>query len=219
MFPVKSTKHLEGPEFWLARLGGRPARGSVHPAELASQIGAESDLACRPAAGGMVAPNRFKVRLNGSDLKALPDHRGLIRDLEAMTEEMSMIRGRRLEGPVRVWLEPDPGATPGTIQVDAFHRIGRRRPWALLIGGGQLLELRVNRSVLGRGGSADVAITHHSVSANHALVWYEEDGVWIRDMGSAHGTMVDGRPALATTRVRPPGTITLGSVTYELRML
>lgn len=219
MAPVKSTKHLEGPEFWLARLAGRPTRGSVHPAELASQIGTESDVASRAAAGGMVAPNRFKVRLNRSDLDALADLRGLIRDLEAMTEAMAMTRGRRLEGPVRIWLEPDPAATPGTIQVDAFHRTGRRPAWALLIGGGHLLELRVNRSVIGRGRAADVAIPHQSVSRTHALVWYEGEGVWIRDLDSARGTMVDGRPVLGTARVHPPSAVTLGAVTYELRVL
>ena len=219
MVLVQSTKYLEGPEFWLARLGGRPAGGSVHPAELASRISAESDVASRLAAGGMVAPNRFVVRLSRGDLEALPDHRGLIHNLEAMTDAMSMSRGRRLEGPVRVWLEPDPAATPGTVQVDAFHRIGRRPAWALLIGDGQLLELRVNRSVLGRDRSADVAIPHPSVSRRHALIWHEGEGVWIRDLDSARGTMVDGRPTLGTTRVRPPATVTLGSVSYEVQVL
>lgn len=219
MVPVKSTKYLEGPEFWLARLGGRPARGSVHPADLASRISGESDMSSRAGAGGLVAPNRFLVRLNRSDLEALPDHRGLIRDLEAMTEAMSMTRGRRLEGPVRVWLEPDPAATPGAVQVDAFHRIGRRPAWALLIGDRQLLELRVNRSILGRDRSADIAIPHPSVSRHHALIWREGEDVWIRDLDSARGTLVDGRAALGTTRVRPPGTVTLGSVTYDLQVL
>ena len=215
---VKLARNLKGSELWLARLAGRSSRGSIHPAELASRISAESDLVCRAGPGGMVAPNRFAVRLNCLDLAALPDHRGLIRDLEGMTEATSMTRGRRLEGPVRVWLEPDPAASPGTVEVEASHRRGRRPAWASLVGEGPALEISLNRSVLGRGGKADVVIPHPSISPSHALLWYEAGSVWIRDLGSTHGTFVDGCPVSETTQVLPPGAIRLGAVNYTLRV-
>ena len=106
---VKLVRDLEESEMRLAQLAGGTAglvlRGAIHPAELAAQITRESDLACRQGPYGPVAPNRFAVRLNRRDLAGLPNPRRLARELEVATEAMSMARGRRLEGPVRVWVE------------------------------------------------------------------------------------------------------------------
>ena len=152
----------------------------------------------------------------GWDLVTLPDQRHLIRELERMTEATAMTRGRRIEGPVRIWLETDPALKPGTVVVQAFKRAGRRPPWAFLTGDGPQLEVTVNRSLVGRGGDADLMIPHDSVSPHHALIWYEEEGIWIRDMGSTNGTFLEGRRMSGTTAVPPEGRVTFGAVDYLL---
>ena len=220
---VKLVRDVEDSEVRLARLAegtaGRAFEGTIHPAELAARIVRESDLACRPGPSGPVAPNRFAVCLNQRDLARLPDQRSLTRELERMTEAMSMARGRRLEGPVRVWLEADPALDPGEAVVRAFERAGRRPAWAFLAGDGPLLELTINRSLVGRGGEADVSIPHDSVSPHHALIWYEGESVWVRDMDSVNGTLVDGEPVAGVTAVRPEGRVTFGAVNYLLRIV
>ena len=220
---VKLVRDLEESEMRLAQLAvgtaGLVLRGGIHPAELAAQITRESDLACRQGPYGPVAPNRFALRLNRRDLAGLPNPRRLARELEVATEAMSMARGRRLEGPVRVWVEADPALERGTAEVRASQRKGRRPAWALLTGRGPALEITLNRSLLGRGGQTDVEIPHHSVSRHHALIWYEEEGVWVHDLGSAGGTFVEGEPAPDATAVAPEARVTFGTVRYLLRVL
>ena len=220
---VKLVRDLEDSEVRLARLAegiaGRFSRGSIHPSELAARINGESDLACRPGPVGPMAPNRFAVQLNRLDLAALPDRRSLTRELERMTEARSMARGRRLEGPVRVWLETDPALEQGTAAVQSFGRSGRRPAWACLTGDGPLLELTVNRSLVGRGGDSDIVVSHDSVSMHHALIWYEGEDVWVRDMDSVNGTFVGSRAVSGATPLPPEGTVGFGAVTYVLRMV
>ena len=198
-----------------------PASGSgggLHPADLAALVAREADLGCRAGPWGTIAPNRFVVRLNRRDLAALPETGALKRRLERATEAMSMEQGRRMRGPVRVRLEADPGLGPGEATVRSFERAGRRPAWAFLVGGGRTIEMTVNHCLVGRGGEADVSIDHESVSLRHALIWYEGEGTWIRDVGSTHGTFVDGRPARGESAVRPGGKISFGALDYRLRV-
>ena len=217
---VKLVRNLHDSAARLARLDEQAAArlpgGSVPPSELVARISGESDLACRPGRYGPVAPNRFAVRLNRADLAALGNARRLTRELERLAESMAMGGGRRLDGPVRVWLEADRRLDPGAVAVRSSHRAGRRPAWAYLTGAGPTLEMTVNRSLVGRGADADVTILHPSVSTRHALVWFEGDSAWIRDVGSAGGTFVDGSPVSGATRVPPEGMLRFGSVEYML---
>ena len=219
---VKLVRNLHDSAVRLARLAEearvRPLGGSIHPSELVARISGESDLACRPGRLGPVAPNRFAVRLNKADLAALGNPRHLTHELETITESMAMGGGRRLEGPVRVWLEADTSLDPGTVAVRSYHRAGRRPAWAFLTGDGPTLEMSVNRSLVGRGGDADVTILHSSVSTRHALIWFEGEDAWIRDLGSANGTFVDGNPVSGSARVPPEGMLRFGTVEYMLRV-
>lgn len=192
--------------------------GGLHPADLAALVVREADLGCRAGPWGTIAPNRFVVLLNRRDLAALPDTGALKRRLERATEAMSMERGRRMRGPVRIRLEADPALGPGQATVRAFERAGRRPAWAFLVGDGRVIEMTVNHCLVGRGPGTDVAIDNESVSRRHAVIWYEGDGAWIRDVGAAGGTFVDGRRARGDTAVRPDGRITLGELDYRLRI-
>ena len=219
---VKLVRDLHDSSVRLARLAeeaaARSPGGSIHPSELVARINGESDLACRPGRFGPLAPNRFAVSLNRADLAALGNTRRLTHELERVTESMAMGRGRRLEGPVRVWLEADASIDPGAVAVRSSHRRGRRAPWAFLTGDGPTLEITVNRSLVGRGGDADVAILHESVSTHHALIWFEGEGTWIRDVGSATGTFVDGSPVSGTTPAPTEGRLRFGTVEYTIRV-
>lgn len=219
---VKPVRDLHESAVRLARLAEQvpvgTRGGSVHPSELVAGINAESDLACRSGPFGPVAPNRFAVRLNKVDLAALGNQRRLTHELERITESTAMGRGRRLEGPVRVWLEADTSMEQGSLAVRSFHRPGRRPAWAFLTGGGTTLEITVNLSLVGRAGDADVTIAHGSVSDHHALVWFEGESAWIRDQGSSGGTFVDGEAVSGNTPVPADGMIRFGRVEYMLRV-
>ncbi|HVW26530.1 MAG TPA: sigma 54-interacting transcriptional regulator [Polyangiaceae bacterium] len=55
-------------------------------------------------------------------------------------------------------------------------------------------EIRTE-AVIGRGGQSDLSLPDGQISRRHATVEAAAGGLGIRDMGSRHGTFVDGRPA------------------------
>ncbi|MCC7540814.1 MAG: sigma 54-dependent Fis family transcriptional regulator [Deltaproteobacteria bacterium] len=66
------------------------------------------------------------------------------------------------------------------------------------------------RLVIGSADQADVVLHDPDVSRLHAALDVEDDGVWIRDLGSQSGTYVDGIRVLAA-RVPDAATIRVGS--------
>ena len=71
---------------------------------------------------------------------------------------------------------------------------GPTRPWARLITEGEALEIGHNNALIGRSDVADVVVPHDDVSRRHAIISRRAGRYWIRDVGSANGTTVDGRP-------------------------
>ena len=197
----------------------RAAGGLIGPSDLAALVIGESDLSCRSGAYGLVAPNRFAIRLNPRDLVRLSGVRALSRELERTVESESMERGRRLEGPARVWFERSGDLLPGEAEVQATERRGRRPAWAQLLVGAKALELTVNQALVGRAGDAEVVLDHPSVSLRHALIWREGPEVWVRDLGSSEGTVLEGEPVSAATPIAPGGRLTVGAVQCRLRVL
>ena len=47
---------------------------------------------------------------------------------------------------------------------------------------------------IGRGDAASVCLNDRWVSRLHCEVWSDDEGVIVRDLGSRHGTMVNGEP-------------------------
>jgi serine/threonine protein kinase len=62
-------------------------------------------------------------------------------------------------------------------------------------GAGQKLRLEVGESaVIGRGADSGLSIRDPSISRRHVELEHRADGVLVRDLGSKHGAMLDGRP-------------------------
>lgn len=73
-----------------------------------------------------------------------------------------------------------------------------------------VLELEVGRQecIFGRLPSCTVPLDHLSISRNHALMAYDgKGGLTITDLGSAHGTNVDG----IWIRAKAPRSLQVGS--------
>jgi two-component system response regulator AtoC len=114
--------------------------------------------------------------------------------------------------------------------------VASREAWELVvIIDGQPAVHRLPSSgtvVLGRGGSADIAVDHASISRRHAKLTIAKDEIRIEDLGSANGsklvTVVADAQRTAQTREKrlelgvsvtlpPTGTVHLGSVVVLLR--
>lgn len=56
-------------------------------------------------------------------------------------------------------------------------------------------EFRKERVVLGRARDADFRVNDPNVSRRHAMLFWESGRIFVRDLGSTNGTLVNGRPA------------------------
>ena len=199
-------------------LAARLFRGRLHPVELATRIIREADLATFTTPAGPGVPNSFRVTMGGEpeppDAVAAAE-----RELEAVLAGAAAERGWRLEGPPRVTIGFG-GRSAASVVVECSVEAGDSDPYAALKGpGGRVHFIGANRSVVGRGGGADVALTAEDVSRRHALVWREAGRIWVEDLGSSNGTLVNGVTVTEPVELEDGDRVALGGTTFEFWVL
>ncbi len=197
-------------------LAGRLFRGTLAPVELANRLVREADLAVYDGEAGPAVPNRYQLRLNPAEMPGHADAGTLERELAHVVAETAAQHGWRLDGPAAVELVADPDTPPGRLHCATAVAPGHLPPWAHLNDPARSrhLPLRHNREVLGRSQDADINIPDSQVSRFHALLWRESGGVWVIDLESRNGTLVNGVPALDPTPLAAGDVLKLGPVTF-----
>ena len=81
-----------------------------------------------------------------------------------------------------------------------------------------LLELPAGRVTVGRNDDNRIVITDASISGHHALLEVLPDALFITDLGSTNGTMLNGRKLLegTPTSVSEGDQLTLGALQYRV---
>ncbi len=65
---------------------------------------------------------------------------------------------------------------------------------------------------IGRNPHSTVVVTHRQASRDHALVGLDDNGAWLEDLGSANGTLIDGRLVRGErVRLSPVANIRIGT--------
>lgn len=71
---------------------------------------------------------------------------------------------------------------------------------------------------IGRAGGCGIALPDDTfVSHLHARVFERDGEVWVEDLGSTNGTLVNGKPVTATVRLRKGDRVQAGSTVLEAR--
>ena len=84
--------------------------------------------------------------------------------------------------------------------------------------GATIATRRLGRRILvGRAPSAEVRIDDPRVSRLHARIEMREDGVYVEDLGSRNGTLVDGAPVVGSRRLANGDEITIGTASIIFR--
>ncbi|MGH8916174.1 MAG: FhaA domain-containing protein [Acidimicrobiia bacterium] len=169
---------------------GRVFSGRLHPSEMAGRIAREADLSRYRHEAGPATANKYVLTVNPSDLDVDPS--ALESQLEAALAEHAAATGLLLEGPPTVHVRTSESVPPGQFRCDPAVEPGKLPAWARLTGAGSTLEIGANRVTVGRSDDADIVLPYDDVSRKHALIWRSEGQAWIRDLGSANGTSVDG---------------------------
>ena len=77
---------------------------------------------------------------------------------------------------------------------------------------GQRFTIRKGNITIGRLPANDISIPDQQVSRHHATITWENDQFFIRDLGSANGTTVNGTPISAPCPLRDGDVIGLGDI-------
>lgn len=84
--------------------------------------------------------------------------------------------------------------------------------------GGLQLPLGPRTVVAGRAPGCELVLADDAVSSRHAELWADGDGVWVRDLGSRNGVILDGVTLRGTGQVKPGGSILLGTTTLRVHL-
>lgn len=76
---------------------------------------------------------------------------------------------------------------------------------------GETIRVDGRSVVVGRSRTSDVQVDEQGVSRRHCEVLLRDDGVFVRDLGSAHGTWVAGQRADGEARLGAGVLVTLGA--------
>jgi hypothetical protein len=169
---------------------GRVFSGRLHPSELAGRIAREADLSRYRHESGPATANKYVITVNPNDLDVDPS--ALERKLETALAEHAAAAGLLFEGPPTVAIRASESVQPGQFQCEPSVAPGPLPPWARLTGSGTSLDIRANRVIVGRSNEADLVLPFDNISRQHALIWRADGQSWVRDLGSANGTSVDG---------------------------
>jgi hypothetical protein len=171
---------------------GRVFSGRLHPSEMAGRIAREADLSRYRHESGPATANVYVLTVSPTDLDVDPST--LESQLEAALAEHAAATGLLFEGPPTVRIRTSESVPPGQFRCEPSVEPGKLPAWARLTGSGSTLEIGANRVTIGRSDEADVVVPYDNVSRKHALIWRSEGQAWVRDLGSANGTSVDGVP-------------------------
>jgi DNA-binding NtrC family response regulator len=86
--------------------------------------------------------------------------------------------------------------------------------------GAEIVPLHEGQSlVLGRARPADVAIRDGSLSRQHGRFTLSDGTLWVEDLGSTNGTLINGKRISGRSRVKPSDDVRLGAVTVAVHVL
>ncbi|MEO6712944.1 MAG: DUF3662 and FHA domain-containing protein [Mycobacteriales bacterium] len=199
-------------------------RGGVEPVEIAKGLQREAGDHRTIAPSRVLVPNDYYVALGTRDYERLSPYAvPLGAELAAMVREHAVDHNWSFVGPVTVSFEQLPEVDTGTFRIRSGVVAGdiesplpaasTGRPRLIITDrpGAAPREVVIEQesSVVGRGSDARIRIDDAGVSRRHAEVRREGDEVFLVDLGSTNGTLVNGR-AVERTRLTPGDRISIG---------
>ena len=224
---------------------GRLMGGRLEPVELAKRLARIMDDQQTIGAGKVFVPNHYQVHLNPADLTAFASFQGgLESELAAYLAETAEKRQYNFIGRPHVALHADPtirqgdtrivaqlmdaqGVTLGGPGMTQELKVGPMQGGptpvpasptvAWLSDGVREVPIRGPRLSLGRALDNDLILESAGVSRHHAQVERRHGRYVLRDMGSTHGTLVNGQ-RIEEVVLRDGDVLTLGGQRLVFRV-
>ena len=199
-------------------------KGVVHPVEILNAMQREAEAHKAILAGGRtLVPNRYVIDLSPYDHSRLaPYAAALAQELAQSQAEFIGEQGWAVYGDVVVEVAKggalDTGSFRVAAQVHTGGHAGDRNSTGvrLLAADGTSYPLGVGSTVIGRGEQASVRLADVGASRQHVKLDYDGRQVVLTDLGSANGTLVNGR-RVASAALAPGDEIVIGTTRLTFR--
>lgn len=199
-------------------------KGVVHPVEILNAMQREADAQKSPLPGGRIlVPNRYVIELSPGDHTRIASYAAaLARELAQSHVEYLGEQGWAVYGDVIVEVSRGDTLDTGSFRVIAQVHTGGNAGGGsgsgvrLRTDDGRNYPLRVGSTVIGRGDQASIRLADVGASRQHARLDYDGRQVALTDLGSANGTMVNGRRVSAVA-LNPGDEILIGTTRLTFR--
>ena len=195
-------------------------KGKMHPVVIGGKMLRQLDFQTEDSIAGPQIPNDLVVTLNPLDLDPSLDEGTLTKELATVISESAAEQGWRLIGPARVHVLTDASIPRGVLECSGSNIQGEIPPWAQLIAddGSAVLDIRMNRTLVGRALDADIRISNEQISRHHAVIFREAGATKISDLGSSNGTIIN-RAAVGRSpaNLGPGDNVFLGDLSFTYR--
>jgi pSer/pThr/pTyr-binding forkhead associated (FHA) protein len=84
---------------------------------------------------------------------------------------------------------------------------------------GRALRLKAGRNVIGRDVAADIVLSGSSVSRFHTAITIDDEGMYVEDLNSANGTLVNDEPIKERRKISFGDHLVVGDVQLQLNQL
>jgi hypothetical protein len=195
-------------------------KGRMHPVVIGSKVLRQLDFLAEETPAGPQIPNDLVVSLNPLDVDPETDRAALIAELQAVVTESAKEHGWRIVGKPSIHIKTDAQVPRGVLGCAGTVKPGPLDHWAQLIAddGSAVLDVSLNRTIIGRSLDSDIRIANEQVSRHHALVFRVGGSVKIRDLGSSNGTVVNGATVTnAPVLLNPGDNVVLGDLSFTYR--
>lgn len=195
-------------------------RGHMHPVTMAGRLLRQLDFLAVETPAGTEIPNELTIVINPADLDPGLDVAALQSELASVVSEAAATNGWRLVGPVAVYLETSTEVPTGILQCAGSMVRGPLPAWGQLIAddGSAIVELAMNRSLIGRALDCDIRFANSEVSRHHAVVSRQGGIAAIEDLASSNGTWVNGvRLDRGSVSILPGDRLVIGVLPFTFR--
>lgn len=195
----------------------RAFRSGLRPIELGRRVArALDDGRTVDVKGRTVAPNRLTFELSSDDAERFAQiEEALRREIAEVALEHAEARAYGFMGPVEVDFVTNDAFRAGRFELRAEYREAPAGANASLVTAeGKRIAVTAT-FIIGRHEDCDLILSGANVSRRHAEIRADVDGLFLADLASTNGTLINGHP-ITSQRLTHGDIITVGD--HHLRL-
>jgi hypothetical protein len=195
-------------------------KSGLQPVEITSALRRELDTkAAVVARDRILVPNKFTVRLNGTDFERMSAlGPTLVDELIQQVQRHATAQHYSFAGGISIQFAEHPGLSQGMIEIQSTNVQGAVSWTPVLDIGGKRYPITHSHTVIGRGSDADITVDDTGISRKHVEILWDGARAQVNDLGSTNGSLLNGNP-VTRAPLPPDSIIDIGRTRIVFRVL